>query len=130
MAKIYTRIRDKTVVPESEAMNGGFLRDGYRSSAMLMPGERATFSMAFCDSAPAKPVALRDAAGQPVTLHDNVSGGTMKLNADLITAIENEAAKLGMSVHDYVQHVLKYSFSAAKLSGSGNADQPARKETN
>lgn len=73
---------------------------------------------------------LRDASGQPATLYDQASGATLKLNTDLIAAIEAEAAKLGMSVNEYVQHVLKYSWSAAKLSGNGAAGSPATKEPN
>ena len=129
MAKtIYTRVRDNVVVSEAEAMGAGFLRDGYRSSDMMMPGERVSFAMAFCDGASSKPMSLRDTAGQPVTLYDEATGGTMKLNTDLIAAIETEAAKLNMSVNDYVQHVLKYSWSAAKLSGAPNAGSPAERE--
>lgn len=71
---------------------------------------------------------LRDAAGHPVTLCDAATGGTMKLNADLISAIENEADKLSMSVHEYVQNVLKYSWAGAKLSGVHNASSPSTEE--
>lgn len=92
----------------------------------IVPAGRAGSSCRIGDAAGGH--ALRDAAGVPVTLHDLATGGTMKLNADLITAIEAEAAKLGMSVADYVKHVLKYSWSAANLSGRPDPGNPAQTE--
>ena len=126
----YIRNRDGAEVPETEAMAGGMLRDGYRTTDMLGPGEYARFNVMMVDGGNRVTFRdgsafLRDSTGTPLVLHDERTGGQMKLNEDLIKAIEAEAGKLGMSVHDYVQHVLKYSWSAAKLSGAPNAGSPA-----
>lgn len=91
----------------------------------IVPRGRAGSECRIGDSAG---LSLRDADGQPVTLYDQASGGQMKLNTDLIAAIEAEAAKVGLSVNEYVQHVLKYSWSAAKLAGAQNPGSPAAKE--
>lgn len=127
--KIYKRMSDRAVVSAETALHPtGVLRSGFTVSEMLEDGERAPFGMMFMDSAIPAVRTLRDAAGQPVTLHDAATGGTLKLNSDLITAIEAEAAKLNMSVHEYVQHVLKYSWSAGHLAGSADPGSPAKTE--
>lgn len=61
---------------------------------------------------------LRDAAGLPVTLTDVDTGQTLKLNADLIAAIEAEATRVGLSVDRYVREVLRYSTAGAALAGN------------
>jgi hypothetical protein len=106
-----------------------------RKDRMLEDGERVTFSMMFMDSRRVgTPIAdgasafLRDSAGSPITLVDAATGAEMKLNEDLITAIETEAAKASMSVPDYVKHVLKFSYSRAKLSGL-DPERPGEKST-
>jgi uncharacterized protein len=92
----------------------------------IVPAGRAGSECRIGDSAGGSMI-LRDAAGAPTTLYDEQTGGQMKLNEDLIAAIEAEAAKLGMSVNDYVQHVLKYSWAKARLAGSQEPSSPARK---
>jgi hypothetical protein len=108
MAKlIFIRNRDNSEVAEAEAMAGGVLRDGYRTSAMLQPGEAARFSMAMCDSAPAHSL-LRDAAGQPITLRDMLSGVPFKPDAAFVAAIEDHAAKASVPVDRYLRDHLRY----------------------
>lgn len=115
MASTYIRVSDGAAVAQSVACDErGVLRDGFR----------ATFSAMFMDGI-TRSITLRDAAGVPVTLYDEATGGTLKLNEDLIRAIEAEAAKLGMTVHDYTKEVLRYSHASAKLSGNPNHSSPA-----
>jgi hypothetical protein len=95
------------VTPEGEAYDARQI--GIRVNHIaIVPAGRAGQECRIGDSARGAN-ALRDTAGQPITLYDRASGGQMKLTADLITAIETEAVKAGMGTAAYVADVLRYS---------------------
>lgn len=103
------RVKDGQTVPDAEAFDErGCLRDGFAIG----------FAHAFRDSAAR--FSLRDAAGQPVKLVDTDTGLPVTINADLITAIESEAAKLNLSVERYLAEVLRYSVAGQALAGNPN----------
>ena len=91
--------------PEGEAYDARQV--GIRiNHVAIVPAGRAGSQCRIGDSAGHS---LRDAAGCPVTLRDAATGGVLKLNDDLIAAIETAASAAGMSAQDYVHQVLRYS---------------------
>lgn len=94
---------------------------------VLKDGEHARFSMMLMDakSTPAS-ATLFDAAGAPRQLYDANTGAAISINEALVTAIVAEAAKLGMSVADYLKNVVRYAFHAVQI-GAGHLD-PTQKE--
>jgi len=113
----YIRKRDRALVSMSEAMDGTVVRDGY--GVLMAKGESMSFSVNMADSARAVNDAamLFDDAGQPATLYDAQTDQPVKLNADLIAAIQAEAARLGLPVKIYCNQVVGYVEHSTALQG-------------
>jgi len=91
----------------------------------IVPKGRAGAECRFGDSA--DQTFLRDAAGLPAMLVDADTGAPIELNEDLIAAIVAEAARVGLSVYEYVKNVLRYQKAAVEL-GARELDPEAKEE--
>jgi len=60
-------------------------------------------------------------------LVDADTGAPIELNEDLIAAIVAEAARVGLSVYEYVKNVLRYQKAAVEL-GARELDPEAKEE--